>query len=355
MGAGESGAMEVSLLDLTTDDLERVFCECDSAAVCALYRSSHAINGVARSDAVWSTLLEREYGLRQEDMLATSGGTREGARKLYTRMATEEPRLLHAEGFFTDAGVDGRDELLDVQLDDMEAKHVELTAEDQRYWVANAFNNDEWAVYCSATGQRNGLIGTSLTSASTASIMPEALLASKLSEREMRAYLVERLSFLGENGYNLNGFGGLDSYPTEDLHDLFSSVWDSPQLRPMLLEGLPVDTRSIQHHRAKLARIAANPPISRDQRSISLLRIGKMALLVDSAEAKRHKAERHDAEPTLSPAKRAERPIISPTGGLAVLSAITVRRAPLCSCPLECGVVFGCRASRPLTNPHAIM
>lgn len=347
-------AHHITFSDLSVDALERMLCACTAKSVCDLAKTCRSVRTASQSELVWGTFLQRDFDIPKGILLRHRGLTvdlldtltkldlphfkpaeHRFLARLYSRIINEQPRLLQAHGFFTDAGMDDLDDM-PTDCGEAAVETIALSNNHQMYWVANAFDGKQWSIYCSGSGVRNGTIGAVLLST-------EECLPTPGSElEEARAYILERLSPLSVDLWSIQptGFGGLNALATRELHVGLRQVWTAVQLRGRLLDGIPKCSHA--EHMTRLARIVGIPlPSPSPSMLLHRLRIGNRSILVDqgncSTTIETHVASVASVGATLLG------PSQPPS---AVISRVVIHRAISCSCPLQSGVIFGSR--RPL-------
>ena len=224
----------IRLEGLPSDLISSIFCVSStpqalaaSAATCALFRDL-----VAKGDA-WKALLWRTFDVFDECV---------DPRSLLYSFHRLAPQRLALRGFLCDGGVDGWEtgepstgaSTTAAELSEPALQLRTLPHTTASFWMANAFLDSDWRVYCSESGERN----ISLVAAVAKS--PDAEAASALErERARRAYMIERLHFVAETlwAWTVNGFGGLGNCSTETLEHAMLSAWALPQGRVLLLHG----------------------------------------------------------------------------------------------------------------------
>ena len=196
----------IRLDGLPADLISSIFCVSSTAredlaacaATCSLFR------GLIATGDPWKSLLWRTFDVFDECA---------DPRSLLASFHRLAPQRLALRGFLCDGGVDGWEtgELYAATAAELSEPALQLRTlphTTASFWMANAFLDSDWRVYCSESGERNiSLVAAVATS-------PDTEAASALErERARRAYMIERLHFVAETlwAWTVNGFGGLGS------------------------------------------------------------------------------------------------------------------------------------------------
>ena len=393
MGDTSSADCVKRLLDLPDDTLERVLSACDACTLCGLAAVCASLRAAAAAEAPWLAALETELDVPPEMAVAADVGARNLFRRL-TRLSDDAE--ITVDGCLTDGGIDGVAmqawwTQADSERGGVAMQDVPETARD--FWVANAFDSTPHRCYCSEEAPAGGGVIVAGRIGGVVSADDEV---ARAAEAERRQFMCERLERAAPHlwGWPAEEFGGLHTTSTEHLEAALQVAWHAHGAHSLLLGDIPLLQRGRAERRLRrLLEEAEERRLARRGIAVACMRAGGgHGLLVDrraweansdgrrlsspsgggsggpatsiggggssegaaawrrasGSSSPRVAADVSDGGLPPSPEAVAPRSLpLLPAGRLCLLRSLCVRRGIMCSCPVQVGVLLGCRV--PLT------